>query len=48
MALQVGEMAPDFELAAVTGDQIHRVNLKDYKGKKHVVVAFHPINWTPV
>lgn len=48
MALQVGEMAPDFELAATTGDQVHRVRLSNYKGKKHVVMAFHPINWTPV
>lgn len=48
MALRVGDMVPDFELTAVTGDKIHRVRLSDYKGQKHVVVAFHPINWTPV
>jgi len=48
MALRVGDMAPEFELAGVTGDKIHRVRLGEYKGKKHVVVAFHPINWTPV
>ena len=48
MALRVGDMAPEFELTAVIGDKIHRVRLGDYKGQKHVVVAFHPINWTPV
>lgn len=48
MALRVGDTAPDFELAAVTGEKTHRVRLGDYQGKKHVVMAFHPINWTPV
>ena len=48
MALRVGDMAPEFELPAVTGDKIHRVRFGDYQGQKHVVVAFHPINWTPV
>lgn len=48
MALQPGDLAPDFDLPAVTGEQIHRVRLSEYKGRKHVVLAFHPINWTPV
>jgi peroxiredoxin len=47
MALQVGEMAPDFELPAVEGDERIRVRLSDYRDKKHVVVSFHPVNWTP-
>ena len=47
MALKVGEMAPDFELPAVEGEQRIRVRLSDYRGQKHVVVTFHPINWTP-
>jgi len=47
MALKVGEMAPDFELPAVEGEQRTRVRLSDYRGQKHVVVTFHPINWTP-
>ncbi len=44
---QVGEMAPDFELAAVTGEKRHRVRLSDYRGKKHVVLAFYPLDWSP-
>jgi len=51
--LQVGEEAPDFELTA-TGDTAgkggkHRkIKLSDYRGKKHVVLAFYPAAFTPV
>jgi len=47
MALKIGDMAPDFELPAVEGEQRLTIKLSDYRGKKHVVVAFHPLNWTP-
>jgi len=47
MPLKVGETAPDFELPAVEGEQRTRIRLSDYRGQKHVVVTFHPINWTP-
>lgn len=47
MALKVGERAPDFELPAVEGEQELRVKLGDFRGKKHVVVTFHPLDWTP-
>jgi peroxiredoxin (alkyl hydroperoxide reductase subunit C) len=47
MPLKVGEMAPDFELPAVEGEQRIRIRLSDYRGKKNVVVSFHPLNWTP-
>jgi len=43
--LSVGSIAPDFALE----DQTRRVvHLSDYRGKKHVVVAFHPFAFTPV
>lgn len=45
--LEVGTQAPDFDLAAVTGDRRHRVRLSDYRGKKNVVLAFYPLDWTP-
>jgi peroxiredoxin len=51
--LKVGEEAPDFELMG-TGDTAgkggtHRkVKLSDYRGKKHVVLAFYPAAFTPV
>ena len=45
MALQVGDTAPDFELATHRGG---RVKLSSFRGQKHVVLAFHPLAWTPV
>ena len=51
--LQVGEEAPDFELMG-TGDTAgkggthKKVRLSDYRGKKHVVLAFYPAAFTPV
>jgi peroxiredoxin len=46
-SLPAGNAAPDFDLPAVTGEARHRVRLSDYRGKKHVVLAFHPLDWTP-
>jgi peroxiredoxin len=43
--LQVGDTAPDFTLPAHNGP---RVTLSQYNGKKNVVVAFYPLDWTPV
>jgi hypothetical protein len=43
--LPVGSEAPDFTLPAVGGEEI---NLKAYRGKKKVVLAFHPLAWTSV
>jgi peroxiredoxin len=47
MALKVGDPAPEFDLSAVEGDRPTRVKLSDFRSKKHVVVAFHPLDWTP-
>jgi len=44
----VGDLAPEFELRAVTGAERHNLNLEDYRGKKHIVLAFYVANWTPV
>ena len=46
-ALGPGNRAPDFDLPGVTGEEKHRVKLSDYRDKKHVVLAFHPLNFTP-
>ena len=48
MPLNVGDQAPDFEVPAVIGDKKDRFKLSDYLGKKHVVLAFYPLDWTPV
>jgi len=46
-ALQVGETAPDFDLPAVTGKQRHRFKLSEQRGKKNVILAFYPLDWSP-
>ena len=48
MALKVGDVAPDFEVPAVTGKERSRLKLSDFRGKKNVVIAFYPLDWTPV
>ena len=45
MSLKIGEEAPDFELDSHLG---HQVRLSSFRGVKNVVVAFHPLAWTPV
>jgi peroxiredoxin len=41
----VGMKAPDFSLVSHLDD---RVQLSDYRGKHHVLIAFFPQAWTPV
>ncbi|MDX1708015.1 MAG: peroxiredoxin [Desulfobacterales bacterium] len=45
LKVKVGDLAPDFTLPAVSGDN---VTLSQYRGKKHVVISFVPAAWTPV
>ena len=45
MSLSVGDVAPDFELRSHRGGS---VRLSGFRGKKNVVVAFHPLAFTPV
>jgi AhpC/TSA family len=47
MPLRPGDIAPDFELQAVTGERQHAVRLSDYRGKQNVLLTFHPLDWTP-
>jgi peroxiredoxin len=47
MALKVGDPAPDFELPAVEGERQVKIRLSDFRGKQHLVVSFHPLDWTP-
>ena len=47
--LQIGAAAPDFTLPGViTRPEIFRqdVKLSDYRGKKNVMLAFHPFAFT--
>ena len=45
MALEAGSEAPDFELRSHRGGT---VRLSDFRGRKNVVLAFHPLAFTPV
>ena len=45
MALQVGQIAPDFTLKNHLEQE---VRLSDYLGTKNVVIAFFPLAWTPI
>ena len=47
MALKVGDVAPDFELPALAGERQITMCSRDYLGRKNLVVAFHPLDWTP-
>ena len=47
-ALKMGEMAPDFEVPAVTGTEKDSLKLSGFRGKKNVLLAFYPLDWTPV
>ncbi|MFZ2395410.1 MAG: redoxin domain-containing protein [Smithella sp.] len=45
LKVKEGDAAPDFTLKSVSGKII---SLKDYYGKKNVVISFVPAAWTPV
>jgi peroxiredoxin (alkyl hydroperoxide reductase subunit C) len=45
LKVKVGDLAPDFTLPSVAGED---VTLSQYRGKKHVVISFVPAAWTPV
>ncbi|PKK83482.1 MAG: peroxiredoxin [candidate division Zixibacteria bacterium HGW-Zixibacteria-1] len=43
--LKVGSKAPDFALPSHLGGKIR---LSDFKGKKNVLLAFYPMDWTTI
>ena len=43
--LKVGDVAPDFTLTTAKREQWH---LGDFRNKKNVVLAFYPLDWSPV
>jgi peroxiredoxin len=47
MAVEVGDIAPDFELSSQV-EKGKKVRLSDFRGKKNVFIAFYPLAWTPV
>ncbi|MFQ5499459.1 MAG: redoxin domain-containing protein [Candidatus Zixiibacteriota bacterium] len=45
LSLTIGDMAPDFTLPSHNEGEL---NLAWYRGRKNVVLAFYPADWTPV
>jgi len=51
MTIQVGAEAPDFELPSnelENGRPGKKIKLSDFRGKKNVVLAFYPLDFSPV
>ena len=51
MAIQAGAQAPDFELPSnelENGRPGKKIKLSDFRGKKNVVLAFYPLDFSPV
>jgi peroxiredoxin len=51
MAIAIGSDAPDFELPSNeldNGRPGKKIRLSDYRGKKNVVLAFYPLDFSPV
>ena len=51
MAIQVGADAPDFELPSSeieNGRPGKKIKLSDFRGKKNVMLAFYPLDFSPV
>lgn len=45
LKVKVGDPAPDFTLPSVSGEN---VSLRQFRGRKNVVISFVPAAWTPV
>jgi peroxiredoxin len=45
MAIETGSEAPDFDLEVSSTE---RARLADYRGRRNVLLVFHPFAWTPV
>ena len=47
-APQIGQMAPNFLTVGVYKNQLGKIRLSDYYGKKYVILVFYPANFTSV
>ena len=45
---QIGKMAPSFLTVGVYKNQLGKIRLSDYYGKKYVILIFYPANFTSV
>jgi peroxiredoxin (alkyl hydroperoxide reductase subunit C) len=47
-SIQIGAVAPNFVTVGVYKNQLGKIRLSDYHGKKYVVLLFYPANFTSV
>ena len=45
-SLQIGKLAPNFSTVGVYKNQLGKIRLSDYRGKKYVILLFYPANFT--
>jgi mycoredoxin-dependent peroxiredoxin len=45
VGVAIGEVAPDFDLEVRAGE---RIRLAGFRGRRNVLLVFHPFAWTPV
>lgn len=48
MAIQIGKMAPNFISIGVYKNQLGKIRLSDYYGKKYIILIFYPANFTAI
>lgn len=46
--LQVGKLAPNFLTIGVFKNELGKIRLSDYRGKKYVILIFYPANFTAI
>lgn len=46
--LQVGDVAPDFDVPVLVGGVRKRFRLSDRRGRQNLLLAFYPLNWEPI
>jgi len=47
-SIQIGTLAPNFLTIGVYRNQLGKIRLSDYQGKKYVILLFYPANFTVV
>jgi peroxiredoxin (alkyl hydroperoxide reductase subunit C) len=47
-SVQIGKMAPNFLTVGVYKNNLGKIRLSDYRGKKYVILVFYPANFTAV
>jgi len=48
MSIQVGKLAPNFVSIGVYKNQLGKIRLSDYHGKKYIILIFYPANFTAI